>query len=347
MGFTAEYGLFLAKIVTLLVVIVALVIFIVNQRGKTKQSPGELLIREPGKEFEQLQKRLELALVDPLAQKQWRKAEKQNEKARVKENKAKAKAGTPPTKPVLFLLSFKGSMDAHEVETLRKEVSAVLSVAKPGDEVLLKLESPGGVVHGYGLAASQLQRIRDQGLPLTAVVDKVAASGGYMMACVANHIVAAPFSIIGSIGVVAQIPNIHRLLKKNDIDVELHTAGQYKRTLTMLGENSEEGREKFRQDLDETHQLFKSFVADMRPNLDIDSVATGEHWYGKQALDKGLIDEISTSDALIISKMQQFRLLSISYARRKTLLERFTQSGASVLEKAIRKVWQRGQTPFL
>ncbi|MBT0729304.1 protease SohB [Rosenbergiella nectarea] len=347
MGFTAEYGLFLAKSVTLLVVIVALVIFIVNQRGKTKQSPGELLIREPGKEFEQLQKRLELALVDPSAQKQWRKAEKQNEKARVKENKAKAKAGTPPTKPVLFLLSFKGSMDAHEVETLRKEVSAVLSVAKPGDEVLLKLESPGGVVHGYGLAASQLQRIRDQGLPLTAVVDKVAASGGYMMACVANHIVAAPFSIIGSIGVVAQIPNIHRLLKKNDIDVELHTAGQYKRTLTMLGENSEEGREKFRQDLDETHQLFKSFVADMRPNLDIDSVATGEHWYGKQALDKGLIDEISTSDALIISKMQQFRLLSISYARRKTLLERFTQSGASVLEKAIREVWQRGQTPFL
>lgn len=347
MGFTAEYGLFLAKSVTLLVVIVALVIFIVNQRGKTKQSPGELLIREPGKEFEQLQKRLELALVDPSAQKQWRKAEKQNEKARVKENKAKAKAGTPPTKPVLFLLSFKGSMDAHEVETLRKEVSAVLSVAKPGDEVLLKLESPGGVVHGYGLAASQLQRIRDQGLPLTAVVDKVAASGGYMMACVANHIVAAPFSIIGSIGVVAQIPNIHRLLKKNDIDVELHTAGQYKRTLTMLGENSEEGREKFRQDLDETHQLFKSFVADMRPNLDIDSVATGEHWYGKQALEKGLIDEISTSDALIISKMQQFRLLSISYARRKTLLERFTQSGASVLEKAIRKVWQRGQTPFL
>ncbi|KMV68314.1 protease SohB [Rosenbergiella epipactidis] len=347
MGFTAEYGLFLAKSVTVLVVIVALVLFIVNQRGKTKQSPGELLIREPGKEFEQLQKRLELALVEPSAQKQWRKTEKQNEKARIKERKAEAKAGTTPTKPVLYLLNFKGSMDAHEVETLRKEVSAVLSVAKPGDEVLLKLESPGGVVHGYGLAASQLQRIRDQGITLTAVVDKVAASGGYMMACVANHIVAAPFSIIGSIGVVAQIPNIHRLLKKNDIDVELHTAGQYKRTLTMLGENSEEGREKFRQDLDETHQLFKSFVAQMRPSLDINSVATGEHWYGKQALEKGLIDEISTSDALIISKMQQFRLLSISYAHRKTLVERFTQSGASVVEKAVLKLWQRGQKPLL
>ena len=347
MGFTAEYGLFLAKSITVLVVIVALVLFIVNQRGKTKQSPGELLIREPGKEFEQLQKRLELALLEPSAQKQWRKTEKQNEKARIKERKAEAKAGTTSTKPVLYLLNFKGSMDAHEVETLRKEVSAVLSVAKPGDEVLLKLESPGGVVHGYGLAASQLQRIRDQGITLTVVVDKVAASGGYMMACVANHIVAAPFSIIGSIGVVAQIPNIHRLLKKNDIDVELHTAGQYKRTLTMLGENSEEGRKKFRQDLDETHQLFKSFVAQMRPSLDINSVATGEHWYGKQALEKGLIDEISTSDALIISKMHQFRLLSISYAQRKTLVERFTQSGASVVEKAILKLWQRGQKPLL
>ncbi|WP_241607515.1 protease SohB [Rosenbergiella australiborealis] len=347
MGFTAEYGLFLAKSVTLVVAILAVIIFIVMQRSKAKQSPGELMIREPGQEYEQLQQRLQEALVLPAEQKQWRKAQKQIEKARIKEEKEKAKSGQTITKPVLFLLSFKGSMDAHEVETLRKEVSAILSVAKTGDEVLLKLESPGGVVHGYGLAASQLQRIRDQGLRLTAVIDKVAASGGYMMACVANHIVAAPFSIIGSIGVVAQIPNIHRLLKKNDIDVELHTAGQYKRTLTLLGENSEEGREKFRQDLDETHQLFKSFVAEMRPSLDIESVATGEHWYGKQALEKGLIDEIATSDAFIIGKMPQFRLLSISYTRRKTVVERFTQSGASAVESAMTRLWQRGQKPLL
>lgn len=347
MGFTAEYGLFLAKCVTLVVAVLAIVIFIVSQRSKAKQSPGELVIREPGKEYKQLQKRLEQALIEPAAQKLWLKTEKQKEKTRIKEEKQQAKAGTFAVKPVLFLLSFKGSMDAHEVETLRKEVSAVLSAAKPGDEVLLKLESPGGVVHGYGLAASQLQRFRDHGIPLTAVVDKVAASGGYMMACVANHIVAAPFSIIGSIGVVAQIPNIHRLLKKNDIDVELHTAGQYKRTLTMLGENSEEGRDKFRQDLDETHQLFKAFVSDMRPSLDIDSVATGEHWYGKQALEKGLIDEIATSDAWIIERMQQFRLLSLSYARRKSIIERFTQSGATAVEKAALKLWQRGQKPLL
>ncbi|WP_144290841.1 protease SohB, partial [Cronobacter sakazakii] len=169
-----------------------------------------------------------------------------------------------------------GSIDAHEVSALREEVTAVLAVAKPADEVLVRLESPGGVVHGYGLAASQLQRLRERQIPLTIAVDKVAASGGYMMACVANNIVAAPFAIIGSIGVVAQIPNFNRLLKRNDIDIELHTAGQYKRTLTLLGENTEEGREKFREDLNETHHLFKEFVHNMRPSLDIDAVATGE-----------------------------------------------------------------------
>jgi serine protease SohB len=139
------------------------------------------------------------------------------------------------------VLDFKGSMDAHEVGALREEITAVLTLVKPEDQVVLRLESPGGVVHGYGLAASQLQRLRDKQVPLTVAVDKVAASGGYMMACVADKIVAAPFSIIGSIGVVAQIPNFNRFLKSKEIDIELHTAGQFKRTLTLLGENTEEG----------------------------------------------------------------------------------------------------------
>lgn len=181
------------------------------------------------------------------------------------------------------MLDFNGSMDAGEVSSLREEVSAVLAVAKPQDEVLLRLESPGGVVHGYGLAASQLQRLRQGGIRLTVAVDKVAASGGYMMACVADRIVAAPFAVVGSIGVVAQIPNFNRLLKNKDIDVELHTAGEFKRTLTLFGENTEQGREKFREDLNVTHGLFKQFVHQMRPSLDIDAVATGEHWFGTQA----------------------------------------------------------------
>ncbi|PPX82742.1 protease SohB, partial [Cronobacter sakazakii] len=227
------------------------------------------------------------------------------------------------------------------------EVRGVGAVENPADEVLVRLESPGGVVHGYGLAASQLQRLRERQIPLTIAVDKVAASGGYMMACVANNIVAAPFAIIGSIGVVAQIPNFNRLLKRNDIDIELHTAGQYKRTLTLLGENTEEGREKFREDLNETHHLFKEFVHSMRPSLDIDAVATGEHWYGVQAKEKGLVDEISTSDDLIIARMAEREVVSLRYMQRKRLMDRFTGSAAQSLDRLLLRWWQRGQKPLL
>lgn len=211
-------------------------------------------------------------------------------------------------------------MDAREVGSLREEISAILAVAEQDDEVLLRLESPGGMVHGYGLAASQLSRLKEKNIPLTIAVDKVAASGGYMMACIASKIVAAPFAIIGSIGVVAQVPNIHRLLKKHDVDVELHTAGEYKRTLTMLGENTEQGRKKFIEDLNETHELFKQFVHHNRPSLDIDAVATGEYWYGTQALDKGLIDQIGVSDDIIISAIETKEIISIRYTQGKKML---------------------------
>ncbi|MBS0856524.1 MULTISPECIES: protease SohB [unclassified Tatumella] len=348
MSFIAEYGLFLAKIVTLVVAIIALVVVCVGVSSRKKTGQGQLQLGHPGEDYQTLKQTLAVATLPEHEQKSWLKGQKKQQKEQAKAEKAARKQGTPPpAKKTLFVLDFKGSMDAGEVASLRKEISAVLSVATAGDEVLLKLESPGGVVHGYGLAASQLQRLRDHGIRLTAVVDKVAASGGYMMACVASHIVAAPFAIIGSIGVVAQVPNFNRLLKRNDIDIELHTAGQYKRTLTLLGENTDEGREKFREDLNETHQLFKSFVHQMRPSLDIDSVATGEHWYGRQALENGLIDEIATSDEVIISKMDEFNLLSVSYTKKKSVIERFTQSGASVAERLLLKWWQKGEKPLL
>lgn len=348
MSFIAEYGLFLAKIVTVVVAIIALVAVIFSLSARKKEGQGQLRLGHPGEDYQALKKTLSVAKLPEHAQKAYLKAEKKREKEQAKADKASAKQGQgQPSKNTLFLLDFKGSMDASEVSSLRKEISAVLSVATPGDEVLLRLESPGGVVHGYGLAASQLQRLKDHGLPLTAVVDKVAASGGYMMACVASRIVAAPFAIIGSIGVVAQVPNFHRLLKRNDVDIELHTAGQYKRTLTLLGENTEEGREKFREDLNETHQLFKSFVHEMRPALDIDAVATGEHWYGRQALENGLVDEIATSDEVIIRKMESFTLLSVTYGKKKSLIERFTHSGAQVAERLLLKWWQRSEKPLL
>ncbi|EGT5680184.1 protease SohB [Cronobacter turicensis] len=349
MNLLAEYGLFLAKIVTVVVAIVIVIALIANLTQRKKAQRGELRVTRIGEEYKEMKEEVAAALLDPHQHKQWHKNQKKKNKQEAKAAKARAKRGeaAPAGKPTLYVLDFKGSIDAHEVTALREEVTAVLAVAKPADEVLLRLESPGGVVHGYGLAASQLQRLRERQIPLTIAVDKVAASGGYMMACVANKIVAAPFAIIGSIGVVAQIPNFNRLLKRNDIDIELHTAGQYKRTLTLLGENTEEGREKFREDLNETHQLFKEFVHSMRPSLDIEAVATGEHWYGVQAQEKGLVDDISTSDDLIIARMQERDVVSLRYLQRKRLMDRFTGSAAQSLDRLLLRWWQRGQKPLL
>ena len=349
MELLTEYGLFLAKIVTVVVAIAIVATLIVNLAQRKKQQRGELRVTNLSEQYKEMQEEVAVAFLDPHEQKLWHKDHKKKQKQEAKAAKARAKRGerTPSDKAKLYVLDFKGSMDAHEVNSLREEVTAVLAVAKPQDEVLMRLESPGGVVHGYGLAASQLQRLREHNIPLTVAVDKVAASGGYMMACVANKIVAAPFAIVGSIGVVAQIPNFNRLLKRNDIDIELHTAGQYKRTLTLLGENTDEGREKFREDLNETHLLFKSFVHDMRPSLDIDAVATGEHWYGSQAKEKGLVDEIATSDDLLLDRMKQYEVVSIRYAQRKKLMDRFTGSAAKSAEGLLLRLWQRGQKPLL
>ncbi|MFP5596132.1 protease SohB [Kluyvera sp. 142486] len=343
-----QYGLFLAKIVTVVVAIAVIAVLIVNVTQRKRQR-GELRITNLSEQHKDMQEDLAVSLLDAPQQKLWHKTQKKKLKLEAKAAKAKAKQGdtTAATKPRVWVIDFKGSMDAHEVSSLREEITAVLTVATPQDQVVVRLESPGGVVHGYGLAASQLQRIRDKQIPLTVAVDKVAASGGYMMACVADKIVAAPFAILGSIGVVAQIPNLNRFLKNKDIDVELHTAGQYKRTLTLLGENTEEGRQKFREELNETHHLFKDFVKRMRPSLDIDQVATGEHWYGTQAQEKGLVDEVGTSDELLLGLMEGRDVFGVRYAQRKKMMDRFTGSAAESADKLMMRWWQRGQKPLL
>ena len=348
MELLSEYGLFLAKIATVVIAIAVIAVLIVNLTQRKRQR-GELRITRLSEQYTEMKEEMSVALLDAHQQKQWHKAQKKKHKLDAKAAKQKAKQELYPevAKPRVYVLDFKGSMDAHEVSSLREEITAVLAVARAEDQVVLRLESPGGVVHGYGLASSQLQRLRDKHIPLTVAVDKVAASGGYMMACVADKIVAAPFSIIGSIGVVAQIPNFNRFLKNKDIDVELHTAGQYKRTLTLLGENTEEGRQKFREDLNDTHQLFKGFVKQMRPTLNIDEVATGEHWYGTQALEKGLVDEVGTSDDLLLSLMEGRELVGVRYTRRKKLMDRFTNSAAESADRLLLRWLQRGQKPLL
>ncbi|MCK6944533.1 protease SohB [Enterobacter bugandensis] len=350
MELLSQYGLFLAKIATVVIAIAVVAVLIVNLTQRKRQR-GELRITRLSEQYKEMQEEMSLSLLDSHQQKLWLKAQKKKHKQEAKAAKAKAKAklATPQgdAKPRVYVLDFKGSMDAHEVASLREEVTAVLAVATPQDQVVVRLESPGGVVHGYGLAASQLQRLREKQIPLTVAVDKVAASGGYMMACVADKIVAAPFSIIGSIGVVAQIPNFNRFLKNKEIDIELHTAGQYKRTLTLLGENTEEGRQKFREDLNETHHLFKDFVHRMRPTLDIEQVATGEHWYGIQAQEKGLVDEVGTSDDLLLNLMEGRELVGVRFTPRKRLMDRFTNSAAESADRLLLRWLQRGQKPLL
>lgn len=348
MELLSQYGLFLAKIATVVIAIAVVAVLIVNLTQRKRQR-GELRITRLSEQYQEMQEEISLALLDTHQQKLWHKAQKKKHKQEAKAAKAKAKLNAPQDKviPRVYVLDFKGSMDAHEVASLREEVTAVLAVATPQDQVVVRLESPGGVVHGYGLAASQLQRLREKQIPLTVAVDKVAASGGYMMACVADNIVAAPFAIIGSIGVVAQIPNFNRFLKNKEIDIELHTAGQYKRTLTLLGENTEEGRQKFREDLNETHHLFKDFVHRMRPTLDIEQVATGEHWYGVQALEKGLVDAVGTSDDLLLNLMDGRELVGVRFTQRKRLLDRFTNSAAESADRLLLRWLQRGQKPLL
>jgi serine protease SohB len=344
-----QYGLFLAQAVTLVAAVLILVAGLValGQRQRTELHEGHIEIRKLNDKYRHIGDSIHQVVSDPEEIKRDRKARKKAEKAAAKKRRKKGKAASDERagsrRPRLFVLNFHGDLKASAAENLREEVSAVLLKAGEGDEVLARVESPGGLVHGYGLAASQLQRIRDAGVPLTVAVDKVAASGGYMMACVGNRIISAPFAVVGSIGVMAQLPNFNRLLKKHDIDFELLTAGEYKRTLSLFGENTDKGRAKFVEELEETHALFKSFVGANRPGLDIARVATGEVWYGQNALEVGLVDEIRTSDAYIQERLEQWDVFELKFIHKKNWQERLGLAVEGALERSFLKIWQRGQ----
>ncbi|GAA6173033.1 protease SohB [Colwellia sp. KU-HH00111] len=350
MEFLYEYGLFLAKAVTFVIAVFAIVALIASTAIKQKHKKGELEITDLSEQFEEVEEEIVHALLNKEELKQKEKADKLIAKKKAKEEKAqakeKSKSGTEQGlegKSKVFVIDFNGSIDAKEVSSLREEVSAILSVATHNDEVFVRLESGGGMVHGYGLASSQLDRIRQHDIPLTVSVDKVAASGGYMMACVANKIIAAPFAILGSIGVIAQLPNFNKLLKKNDIDFEQFTAGEFKRTVTMFGENTQKGKEKFIEELEETHVLFKDFVNEHRPSLDLDKVATGEHWFGTKALELGLIDTIQTSDDYLQKLSKSHKVVAIKYEVKKGLAEKFAKAASLSAEGVLGKLMQKNR----
>lgn len=335
MEFISEYGLFLAKAVTVLVVIAVVLALIASNKQKGGSSEGHIEVTKLNDKFERYTDTIKSEVLDSAARKLEHKLKKKRDKEQKRiEKKQTAKQEQPlERRKRVYVLNFDGDIKASAANNLREEITAVLGLAESTDEVVVRLESGGGMVHSYGLAASQLMRIKDRGVPLTVSVDKVAASGGYMMACVADKIIAAPFAILGSIGVVAQLPNFHRLLKKNDIDFEMFTAGEYKRTVTMFGENTDKDREKFTDDIEKTHVLFKEFVSEHRPVVAIEQVATGEVWYGRRALDIQLVDELTTSDSYLLSMYPDADIFEIEYAQKKTLPEKLGLAAEASVDK--------------
>ncbi len=335
--FFLDYGLFFLKILTFVIAIIFVVfaITMLTSRGRKASSEGRIEITNLNEQLDDLKETLSFSLLDDEAQKVALKEKKEKDKLERKEKKAAAKKAKKQrgdgetvvderTNSRVFVMDFDGDMRASAVDNMRREITAILTSAGENDEVVLRLESGGGMVTSYGLAASQLDRIKDKKVPLTICVDKVAASGGYMMACVADKLIAAPFAVLGSIGVVAQIPNFHKVLKQFNIDFEMLTAGKYKRTLTMFGENTDEGREKMIEDIERIHEQFKGYVNERRPSLNIEEVATGEIWSGQDVIDNALADELMTSDAYLMEKCGDAEVIKVQFKKKKPMSERFS-----------------------
>ncbi len=339
MDFLSEIGVFTAKTLVLFLFFGGLFLIIAMMALKS-QMKSEL-------EIEKLNDKMKgyaNTFKSVLFEKDQLKEEKKKQKKEKKEKKQSPEASLPR----LFVVDFKGDIKASQVENLREEITAILTTATEKDEVLVCVETPGGVVNNYGLAASELVRVREHNIPLTICVDKVAASGGYLMACTANKLLCAPFGIVGSIGVVAQVPNINRLLKKFDVDYKEYTAGDYKRTVSLFGEITPKGEEKFRDQLEQTHQLFKTFVNKYRPQLDMQKVGTGEYWFGEQCLELNLIDQIKTSDDYILEATKSKTVLKVTYEKKQGLSDKLSQILGRSIEFAFDRVVAKMEPlPFL
>lgn len=329
--FLSEYGLFLLKAATIVAAVVIIIAALAAASRKAAMHEG-LEVESLNKKYRTLAGHLRRVI---LGKPEWKAAAKAD-KAR-----DKAAAKSRGQRPKSFVIDFKGDLKASAVASLREEISAILDVAKDDDQVIVRLENFGGVVHEHGLGASQLARIRDRGIPLVVCVDKVAASGGYLMACVADRIVAAPFAILGSIGVIAQLPNFNRMMEGHGIDWEMVTAGEYKRNVTMFGKNTDADRARLKAQLEDVHELFRSAVATYRPGLDLAKVSTGEHWYGTRALELGLADELKTSDELLAEFAAGRDLYRVSYKIRRPIRQRLMASADDVLERLEADGWRR------
>ena len=330
MEFLTDYGIFLLKVITIALAITIPILIIIGSSKSKTPNKGSLVVKNLSKKYENMGSTIRSSLLNPKELKKYNKeVQKKNKKDKKKPSKDDA----------VYVLNFNGDIQASEVSKLKNEINAILLSDTKCKEVVIKVESGGGSAYAYGLCAAELKRLVDNKIKLTVCIDKVAASGGYLMSCVASKIIAAPWAIVGSIGVIAQLPNFHRLLKKNSIDFEMHTAGEFKRTLTTLGENTEDGRKKFKSELEDLHLIFKDFVKEQRPQVDTKVVATGEVWQGDKAIEVGLIDELGTSDDYLVGLSKKLKLYEIEYVEKKNLSERFAFSTQLLIEKSILKIY--------
>lgn len=321
-----EIALFTAKTFVILIFFIILLLVLFALLSKGKKAKGRVHVKNISKKYEETTEEILHETLNKKELKAYHKKKKAEEKAQAK---------TAHERKNIYVIDFQGDIRASAVDSLREEVTAILNVADTTEEVVVKLESTGGVVHGYGLAAAQLMRLKERNIPLTVTIDKVAASGGYMMACIANRILSAPFAIIGSIGVIVQLPNFNRLLKEKNIDFEQFTAGEFKRTVTIFGKNTQEGKKKLQEEIEEVHHLFKDLIAKNRPGLDINQVATGEHWLGLQAKDLNLVDEIQTSDDYLLKRSNHANIYEICFEIKKPMLQKMFGAQSKLTQREI------------
>lgn len=361
MEFFLDYLSFFLKAATITLAILAVVMVTIatSVKRQHRDTFGHLEVRHINELFEHMESTLKHASMTPAEAKKAQKAKKSKKpKKKTKEAKVQSdeeesasdsesddsassteesKEKEDSEKRSLYVIDFEGDLEASRTANLKHEISAVLTKAKKQDEVIVRVESAGGMVHSYGYAASQLLRVKNAGVHLTVAVDKVAASGGYMLAVVADKIIAAPFAVLGSIGVVAELPNLNRLLKKYDVDYEVFTAGQYKRTLSVFGENTDDARSKFKEEIEDTHGLFKEFVEEHRESVDLEVVSTGESWYGDRAVKINLVDELQTSDEYIMNACKESEVYQVTWVLPKKPLAEVLAGSAAM----VRRVWNR------
>ena len=329
MEILADYLVFLLKVFTIAIAITIPLLMIIGSSKDKNQEKGKLYVTNLSDKYEAMGIAVKSSLMNPKELKKFNKNLSKDKKKKEKNEKEDS----------VFVLNFKGDIQASEVEKLKQEINAILLSESECKEVVIRVESGGGSAYAYGLCAAELKRLVDNNISLTVCIDKVAASGGYLMSCVASKIIAAPWAIVGSIGVIAQLPNFHRLLKKNSIDFEMHTAGAFKRTLTTLGENTDEGRQKFKSDLEDLHLIFKNFVKDQRPQVDTQIVATGEVWQGEEAVKVGLVDSLETSDNYLVELSKNNKLFEVEFIEKKNLSEKLAFSMQLIMEKSLIKFY--------